>query len=218
MKEKVKELHKQGLTFREIGAKLGISHSKAFRYFHGKRVVSGRVNVDVSLKVKEMRSDGMKLQDIADSVGVSIFKVHTILGNTGHLDTVNKNNIQRLSDMGFRRIEIAKKLGLNLRTVAKYTEVDKKEPKMKTIKTKKVKAVEPIIERYERLGKGYEKGMTEIEVKLNPNRDAGEKNKFKYRDSYGVKEVTIYVRDGVTREESANRWCNKFGVNLVGLV
>jgi|SRR5690606_311133 len=196
-------------------------------------------------RIKELLKEGKSHREVAKNVGTATHKVTAIAKEYGlgarRGDNITPEQIKLIRE---KYIETkSKKLtgeffGISRITVYKYVKdlpnerppkrvVEKKvkvkavKPKLKIIKMKKkkeVKAVKPMVERYELIGKGLEQGVTTLEVKLNPNRDAGEKNKFKYRDAYGVKEVTIYVRDGVTREESANRWCKKFGKKFVCLV
>jgi len=193
-------------------------------------------------RIKDLLKQGKSHREVAKEVGTATHKVTAIAKEYG-IGTRRSDNItpEQIKLIREKYIETKSKkltgefLGISRMTVYKYVKdlpnerppkriVEKKvkvkavKPKLKIMKKKKeVKAVKPMVERYELIGKGLEQGVTTLEVKLNPNRDAGEKNKFKYRDAYGVKEITIYVRDGVTREESAHRWCKKFGVNLVGL-
>src|SRR5690606_15443617 len=193
-------------------------------------------------RIKELLKEGKSHREVAKEVGTATHKVTEIAKEYGigarRGDNITPEQIELIRK---KYLETkSKKLtgeffGISRMTVYKYVKdlpnerppkrvvekkVKVKQPKLKVIKMKKkeVKSVQPMVDRYELIGKGLEQGVTTLEVKLNPNRDAGEKNRFKYRDAYGVKEITIYVRDGVTREESANRWCKKFGVNLVELV
>lgn len=195
-------------------------------------------------RIKELLNAGKSHRYVAKEVGTATHKVTAIAKEYG-LGARRGDNItpEQIELIRKKYIETkSKKLtgeffGISRMTVYKYVKdlpnerppkrvVEKKvkvkavKPKLKVIKMKKkeVKSVQPMVERYELIGKGLEQGVTTLEVKLNPNRDAGEKNTFRYKDEYVTKDVTIYVRDGVTREESANRWCKKFNKKFVCLV
>src|SRR5690606_25211840 len=192
-------------------------------------------------RIKELLKEGKSHREVAKNVGTATHKVTEIAKEYGlgarrgdnitpeQIELIRKKYIETKSKkltgefFGISRITVYKYVKdlPNERPPKRVVEKKVKKPKLKVIKMKKkkeVKSVQPMVDRYELIGKGLEQGVTTLEVKLNPNRDAGEKNSFRYKDEYVTKDVTIYVRDGASREESANRWCKKFDKKFVCLV
>src|SRR5690606_33767658 len=156
-------------------------------------------------RIKELLKEGKSHREVAKNVGTATHKVTAIAKEYGlgarRGDNITPEQIKLIRE---KYIETkSKKLtgeffGISRITVYKYVKdlpnerppkrvVEKKvkvkavKPKLKVMKSKKeVKAVQPMVDRYELIGKGLEQGSTTLEVKLNPNRDAGEKNTFRY--------------------------------------
>lgn len=216
--DKVTRLREQGLDFRMVGAILNISHSKAFRLYHGKRVIGEESRVVSAKRVIKMREAGSSIAEIANKFKVSTSTISNICKGIGKRVT-NEPIIRSLSAQGLTRMEIVHKTGLNYRTVARYTERDPKKPKtVKMPKKKEVKAVQPMVDRYANLQKGLEKGVKEVVTSVRADRDQGVTNSFKYKDEFSNKTATIYVKDGLGREESALRWCEKNNKTFVNLI
>lgn len=218
LSEKVTRLREQGLDFRLVGAMLNISHSKAFRVYHGKRTLSMDSRVVNAKRVIEMRQNGSSVTDIANKFKVSTSTISNICKGIGKR-TTNEPIIRSLSAQGLTRMEIVHKTGLNYRTVARYTNRDPNKPKtVKMPKKKEIKAVQPMVDRYANLQKGLEKGVKEVVTSVRADRDQGVTNSFRYKDDFSSKPITIYVKDGLGREESALRWCEKNGKTFVNLI
>lgn len=216
LSDRVTKLRDQGLDFRLVGAMLNISQSKAFRLYHGKRTLSRDSKVVNAKRVIKMRQNGASVTDIAKKFNVSTSTISNICKGIGKRPT-NEPIIRSLSAQGLTRMEIVNKTGLNYRTVARYTERDPKKLKIMP-KKKEVKAVQPMVDRYANLQKGLEKGVKEVVTSVRADRDQGVTNSFRYKDEFSSKPITIYVKDGLGREESALRWCEKNGKEFVCLV
>src|SRR5690606_19035920 len=152
-------------------------------------------------RIKELLKQGKSHREVAKHVETATHKV-TDIAKKYRLGARRGDNItpEQIKLIREKYIETkSKKLtgeffGISRITVYKYVKdlpnerppkrvVEKKvkQPKLKVIKMKKkkeVKPVQPMLDRYELIGKGLEQGVTTLEVKLNPNRDAGEKNRF----------------------------------------
>lgn len=193
--EQAKQLRQSGLTYREIASRLGIDHSIAYRMctIDGYPNKTGNKGIDVERAI-ELRK-----------AGTSCIRIAEILGCTR--DAVYKNTSSVLTKEEKPR---------------KISKIEKVKPVQKFLtmprKKKKVDAPQPMVDRYANLQKGLEKGVKEIVTTVREDRDQGYTNSFKYKDEYSTKPITIFVKDGASREESANRWCEKNKKTFVNLI
>lgn len=240
--EQAKRLRESGLSYRQIAKEMKIDSSIAYRMctIPGYPNKTGVKGIDVE-KAIELRKSGMSCIRIAEKLGCTRDAVYK---NTSSVltkedkprkvsklqkRTYNFAKILEMRDKGFSCTYIAEKLGLSRNCVyinlkkAGYKNTDERSlPIYKTLrmprKKKKVDAPQPMVDRYANLQKGLEKGVKEIVTTLRDDRDQGYTNSFKYKDEYSTKPITIFVKDGASREESAKRWCEKNKKTFVNLI
>lgn len=240
--EQAKRLRESGLTYREIASHLGIDKSIAYRMctIPGYPNKTGNKGIDVERAI-ELRKAGTSCIRIAEILGCTRDAVYK---NTSSVltkeekprkvtklqkRTYNFAKILEMRDKGFSCTYIAEKLGVskhcvyvNLRKAGYNNSSQRSLPIYKELrmprKKKKVDAPQPMVDRYANLQKGLEKGVKEIVTTLREDRDQGYTNSFKYKDEYSTKPITIFVKDGASREESANRWCEKNKKTFVSLI
>src|SRR5690606_11011724 len=71
MKEKVKRMVKSGMSYRDIGSKLGISSGTVSNIYNGKYEYKDKAGIRKN-KAISMRLKGMKLTEIADKMGLNV--------------------------------------------------------------------------------------------------------------------------------------------------
>lgn len=218
MKEKVIELVNQGKTQKEIAKIIGTATHKITAICKELNIGSRRAENRTEEQIQAIRSkyaeNGSKIAT-ANHFGISRMTVHKYVKDMQTKRDTCEDLVRSLSKSGLTRKQIEKATGLTSRTIRKYTPKDKK---IKMTKKKEVKAVQPMVERYELIGKGISKGVKEVKTTLREGRNDGVTVSFRYKDEYSNKPATIYVKDGVNPEFAANRWCERNGKILINVL
>lgn len=188
--EQAKRLRESGLSYRQIAKEMNIDSSIAYRMctIPGYPNKTGNKGIDVD-KAIELRKAGMSCIRIAEKLGCTRSAIY-----------------QKTSSVLTKEEKVKQKV----KPVQKFLRMPRKK--------KKVDAPQPMVDRYANLQKGLEKGVKEIVTTVRDDRDEGYTNSFKYKDEYSTKPITIFVKDGASREESAKRWCEKNKKTFVNLI
>lgn len=218
MKEKVIELVNQGKTQKEIAKIIGTATRNITAICKelniGVRRSKNRTYEQIQAIRSKYAENGSKVAT-ASHFGISRMTVHKYVKDMIPKRDTCEPIVKQLSAHGMTRKQIEKATGLTSRTIRKYTPKDKK---IKMTKKKEVKDVQPMVERYELIGKGISKGVKEVKTTLRESRNDGVTVSFRYKDEYSNKPATIYVKDGVSAEFAANRWCQRNGKTLIGVL
>jgi predicted transcriptional regulator len=221
MKDKVIDLVNQGKTQKEIAKIIGTATHNITAICKELNIGSRRSENRTDEQIQAIRSkyseNGSKIAT-AKHFGISRMTVHKYVKDMTPKRDTCEDLVRSLNNSGMTRKQIEKATGLTSRTVRKYTDKDIKQPKIKMTKKKEVKAVQPMVERYELIGKGISKGVKEVKTTLREGRNDGVTVSFRYNDEYSSKSATIYVKDGVSTANAAKRWCERNGKTLIGVL
>jgi orotate phosphoribosyltransferase-like protein len=119
--EKVKSLHKSGMSFRNIAVELGISSTRANNIYHG-RMRKYRNEPTTEDKVRKLREKGLLIKEIAKKLKLDRGTVSGYVAKTG-IVVKRKTRVQsaiELNTKGLTVPQIASKMGLKKETVYNY--------------------------------------------------------------------------------------------------
>lgn len=117
MKEEILILRDKGYTYRQIASEIGISATKVSNILNDKFEYNKGWRRE---KAIELRKSGMKCIDIAKNLGISVNVVSSYVSHLGaktKRDPLRRNEIIRLSQLGFDNNLIALNLGVKSSTV-----------------------------------------------------------------------------------------------------
>lgn len=175
--------------------------------------------------INRLWKSGVSRVDITKRLGCSIHTVNRVCKGRHKACNETRALVVCLRMDGYYIDEVCSILGMKRDIVIYYSKGVKFEnstrpsrsQKPKVMKIKK-KLKEPKITAEEQralLNTGAEAGATTLECKLNPSRDDGRLVLVRYKGLGGVQTCEIRVRDGVSDQEARERWCKKYGKELV---
>ena len=169
--------------------------------------------------INRLWKSGISRRDITKRLNCSIHQVNRVCRGKNKAYNETRDLVVCLRMDGYYIHEVANITGISTYSVKYYSKgyKFKNSIKPKGMKIKK-KLKEPKITAEEQrllLNTGAEAGATTLECKLNPNRDNGRLVLVRYKGLGGVQTCEIRVRDGVSDQEARERWCKKYGKELV---
>lgn len=116
---KAQELSKQGLSTRKVARELGLTPSRAHNMISGKYNYNGPKKAPVQ-RIRDLRSKGMMVSDIATKLGVSESTVSKYAAGLGDKMYSGKAGAIELRKKGLSRSEIASIMGVKKSSVSSY--------------------------------------------------------------------------------------------------